>query len=134
MPKCPIIHVCISLYSFLAIFGTCQLQSSAMKLVADSSGPVCAADRATTVFTSRSLTDCQRRCSNQKSKCYANNFYSDTKTCELYNFKPTTFTSTRKNCRLFSDQSNTIITNYMRSRRCGMPLFIDGPRYHWNYH
>ena len=64
--------------------------------------PVCAADRATTVSQAKSLIDCQRQCSTQKSKCYASNFYSDTKTCELYNFKPTTFTSSKKNCRMFA--------------------------------
>jgi PAN domain len=62
---------------------------------------LCAADRATTVFTARSLVDCQRRCSTQKTKCYAANFYSDTKTCKIYNLKPTNFTSS-KHCQLFA--------------------------------
>ena len=87
---------------FLLVRGSSQMRLSTMKLGSDLSGLLCAAERATTVFTARSLVDCQRRCSTQQTKCHAANFYSDTKTCEIYKFKPTTFTSSRTNCRLFS--------------------------------
>jgi hypothetical protein len=99
-PFCSLCIFCS--FSFLAILGSCQLQSSTMNLVSDSSGPLCAADHATTVFTARSLIDCQRLCSAHKTKCYGANFYSDTKTCEVNNFNPTNFTSSRKNCQLYA--------------------------------
>ena len=88
-------------FSFLAVLGSCQLQSSTMELVSNSAEMLCAADCASTIFQARSLIDCQRRCTTQKSKCYASNFDVDSRKCELFNFRPAAFTLSRQSCKLF---------------------------------
>ena len=88
--------------------GQVSTKSYKLKIVTNSSSPLCANGQPSAVYTVRSSIDCQQRCSSSNMMCYFINFYAVSKLCEVFTYAVQQFFTNWSNCTLFKVECHLV--------------------------